>query len=52
MGGKVYSADRYNFVSIRRSDPHSHTWKITEKQLLTRQSRLLFYGEPYAHAEV
>ena len=51
-GGKVYSADRFNFVSVRRADPDSHTWTITEKELLARQSRLLFYGEPYAHAQV
>jgi len=51
-GGRVYSTDRFNFVSIRRADPNSHTWTISEKELLARQSRLLFYGEPYAHAEV
>jgi spore maturation protein CgeB len=50
-GGRVYSTDRFNFVSIRRADPNSHTWTISEKELLARQSRLLFYGEPYAHAE-
>ncbi|MCI0689543.1 MAG: glycosyltransferase, partial [Sporichthyaceae bacterium] len=51
-GGSVYSTDRFNFVSIRRADPSSHTWTITEKQLLARRSRLLFYGSPYEHAEV
>jgi len=51
-GGSVYSADRFNFVSIRRADPGSHTWTITERQLLARRARLLFYGEPFQHAEV
>ncbi len=51
-GGSVYSADRFNFVSVRRSDPARHTWKITEAELLAGQARLLFYGEPYFHAEV
>lgn len=51
-GGSVYSTDRFNFVSIRRANAGSHTWKITEKELLARKAKLLFYGEPYAHAEV
>ena len=51
-GGSVYSADRFNFVSVRRADPGSHTWTITERQLLARRAQLLFYGEPYVHAEV
>jgi hypothetical protein len=50
-GLKTYSADRFNFVSVRRVDPDSHTWPITEKQLMARSSRLLFYGNPYAHSE-
>jgi hypothetical protein len=51
-GGKVYSADRFNFVSVRRADAGGHTWKITEEQMLAGRANLLFYGEPYAHAEV
>jgi hypothetical protein len=51
-GGKIYSADRFNFVSIRRADTGGHTWKITEEQMLAGRANLLFYGEPYAHAEV
>lgn len=50
-GGTVYSADRFNFVSVRRADAGSHTWQISEKELLSRSSRLLFYGDPYSHAE-
>lgn len=51
-GGRIYAADRYNFVSVRRSDPDSHTWKITEPELLAKKSQLLFYGEPFNHATV
>lgn len=50
-GGTVYSSDRFNFVSVRRADPAMHTWPITEKELLRRSSRLLFYGDPIAHSE-
>jgi Glycosyl transferases group 1 len=51
-GGTVYSADRFNFVSVRRADPARHTWTISEAELLAGEARLLFYGEPYFHAEV
>jgi hypothetical protein len=51
-GGKVYSSDRFNFVSVRRAAADGHTWKITEEQMLAGRADLLFYGEPYAHAEV
>jgi hypothetical protein len=51
-GGKVYSSDRFNFVSIRRANADGHTWKITEEQMLARRANLLFYGEPYTHAEI
>jgi hypothetical protein len=50
-GFTVYAADRFNFVSVRRPDPGSHTWPITDKEIMARSSRLLFYGDPYAHAE-
>ncbi|GAB3594581.1 glycosyltransferase [Angustibacter peucedani] len=50
--GTVYSADRFNFVSVRRADPGSHTWTIPEEQLLAGQAELLFYGDPAQHAEV
>jgi spore maturation protein CgeB len=51
-GGKIYSTDRFNFVSVRRSDPSSHTWKITEADMLAGQAQLVFYGEPFDHADV
>jgi spore maturation protein CgeB len=51
-GGRVYSADRFNFVSVRLADAGAHTWQITEEQMLAGRADLLFYGEPYTHAEV
>ena len=51
-GGRVYSADRFNFVSVREGSPDGHTWSITDDQVLTRSSQLLFFGDPLAHATV
>lgn len=49
-GIRVYSADRFNFVSIRRGDRAGHTWRITDAELLARSSELKFYGEPFDQA--
>lgn len=51
-GGRVYSADRYNFVSVRGASVDGHTWKISDTELLAKPSSDLFYGEPWAHADV
>jgi hypothetical protein len=51
-GGTVYSADRFNFVSVRRPDPGSHTWTVSQEQLLAGSAELLFYGDPTRHAVV
>ncbi|MGL5857334.1 MAG: glycosyltransferase family protein [Angustibacter sp.] len=51
-GGRVYSGDRFNFVSVRRADAGSHTWTISQEQLLAGQAQLLFYGDPRRHADV
>ena len=50
-GLTVYAADRFNFVSVRRADTGSHTWPISDKEIMSRSSRLLFYGDPTSHAE-
>ncbi|MDQ0196580.1 glycosyltransferase [Paenibacillus wynnii] len=34
-GYKVYSADKYNFVAIRRKNSSKHTWIISDKQLIS-----------------
>src|SRR5690606_12617199 len=33
-GYKLYSADRYNFCALRRKQPNSHTWKISDQEFL------------------
>ncbi|MGB3257356.1 MAG: glycosyltransferase [Ornithinimicrobium sp.] len=43
--GKVYSADRFNYVSRRSSSTAGHTWGITDQDLLNRGSRIVSYGE-------
>lgn len=51
-GGTVYSADRYNFVSVRGADVEGHTWKITDSELLAKPSAELFFGKPWTHADI
>ncbi|WP_243056530.1 glycosyltransferase [Nocardioides sp. SR21] len=48
----VYAADRFNFVSVRRADPASHTWTITDDEIKERSSQVLDVPDPYALAEV
>jgi nicotinamidase-related amidase len=50
-GGRVYSADRFSFVSVRRA-AGDHTWTVSDAEILRRSSRLLFHGDPTRHAEV
>ena len=33
-GCRVYSADRFNYVSVRRANPAKHTWKIKDAEFL------------------
>jgi spore maturation protein CgeB len=51
-GGKVYSADRFNFISIRSRSIDGHTWSISDEDLLLRNSSLQFYGDPCEHVRV
>ncbi len=51
-GGRVYAADRFNFVSVRRPDPSGHTWTISETDLLGKPGRVCFYGDPRPHVNV
>lgn len=44
-GGKVYSADRFNYISRRASKTSGHTWGITDHDLLNRGSQIVAYGE-------
>lgn len=52
QGVGIYSADRFNFVSIRGTDRLSHTWTAGESTFMTKTGRLMFYGDPRQHASV
>ena len=43
MGGKIYSADYFNFIKVRNADLSKHTWKESEEKLL-RQSKIICNG--------
>jgi hypothetical protein len=51
-GVKVWSGDRFNYVSIRGVDRTSHTWTVEDATFLTASGRLEFYGDPRAQVEV
>lgn len=51
-GGRVYSADRFEYVSRRAASVDGHTWGISDLDLLSRSSQLAFYGDPVAHVTV
>ncbi|QAY64850.1 glycosyltransferase [Xylanimonas allomyrinae] len=44
--GTIYSADRFGFIQVRRSD--AHAWDITETELLA-SGDVQFYGRGNAH---
>lgn len=43
---KLYSIDRFNYVCIRYSSSHSHTWKIENDEFL-RKCQLVGYFDDY-----
>ena len=51
-GVKVWSSDRFNYVSIRGVDRTAHTWTVDDATFLTAAGRLEFYGDPRPHVEV
>ncbi|MGB3762004.1 MAG: glycosyltransferase [Ornithinimicrobium sp.] len=51
-GVQIYSADRFNFVSMRGADRHAHTWTVEDSTFLTKTGRLVFYGDPRPHVSV
>ena len=51
-GVRTYSADRFNFVSIRGVDRHEHTWTIEDSALMNRSGKVVFFGDPRSHVEV
>jgi hypothetical protein len=51
-GGKVYSADRFNFVSVRAASTRGHTWTVADEEILARRSTIVFVGDPVAHVSI
>ncbi|MGH3469249.1 MAG: glycosyltransferase, partial [Thermocrispum sp.] len=51
-GVRIYSGDRFNFVSVRGSDRTSHTWQVHDVTFMTKTGRLAFFGNPRVHVEV
>jgi hypothetical protein len=51
-GVKTYSADRFNFASVRGGDRDTHTWKVDDNFFMTASGRLVFYGDPRTHVDV
>ncbi|RCK69137.1 glycosyltransferase family 2 protein [Desertihabitans brevis] len=52
QGGRVWSADRFSFVSIRHTAADTHTWPISDYDLLSRAARLELFGDPVPHVTV
>jgi hypothetical protein len=46
-GVGVYSADRFNFVSVR-GEREAHTWKVSDEELM-RHGRVAFHGPAEEH---
>ncbi|MQY04444.1 glycosyltransferase family protein [Actinomadura macrotermitis] len=44
-GARIYSADRFSYVQVRRADKASHTWRIEDEEFV-RSGRVEFYGSP------
>jgi len=51
-GVKIWSGDRFNYVSIRGADRSAHTWTVADTAFLTATGRLEFFGDPRTHVEV
>lgn len=47
-GARIYSADRFNYCQMRGADVSSHTWPITNEELLA-SSKIQFFGSPEDH---
>jgi hypothetical protein len=51
-GARVYSADRFNYVSVRGADRLAHTWTVADHTFMTATGQLQFYGDPREHVDV
>ncbi len=46
-GFKMYSTSKYNFAAVRRVNLHSHTWRISEQELLTEKNKQIIRTPDY-----
>lgn len=51
-GVRIYSGDRFNYVSVRGTDRTGHTWPVEDATFLTGAGSLVFYGDPRPHVSV
>ncbi|MGE9809098.1 glycosyltransferase [Janibacter sp. G1551] len=51
-GIETYSSDRFNFVSIRGTDRHAHTWPVADTAMMNRSGRVVFFGDPRPHVDI
>ncbi len=51
-GGRVYSSDRFNFISTRTADGTGHTWGVSTDEILARSSEVCFFGPAEDHVTV
>ena len=47
-GGRIYSADRFNFTQVRSGNVSSHAWDISDRFLLARGD-VKFFGRGEEH---
>lgn len=40
-GYKIYAGNRNNFIAMRSKNSKNHTWKVSEKKLMTKYARVL-----------
>jgi hypothetical protein len=50
-GGRIYAADRFNFVINRQSSPGAHTWTIGDDELFA-SGRFVMTGSPQEHVSI
>ncbi|WP_233571623.1 glycosyltransferase family protein [Cellulomonas triticagri] len=51
-GGRVYSADRFNFVQVRAAGGAAHTWTATDTELLASGDVQVVGPDPFPHVLV
>lgn len=50
-GERVYSADRFGFVQVRKAAPGTHTWSVSDAEVLAN-GEVRFYGRAEQHVMI